>query len=356
MNHEKNCSTVKNNSKPPLSKIKIEKKYSSILDSIPFGIIIIDSDSNLVFQNRTALRLMKSDSARKNEGAGSENHTPESVLLHGNLLNQKGNLINIADSYELNEAILEIYDNLSEFINTIAANKTSQRSGQENICTLEPREYICLNSIGHEINNFLTVLQLRCELLKMIAHDKDKVTETVRQLHLNLHGLKQYANNLLFLGKKSNAKKNIINAIWFFEDMITRPETAELFENYAVALDKKTDHLYVKVDPENLQNFYVNSIVLASHSDPGNEKLAVNFSGGQKNVKISFSYANKSFPIKEFNEYKNINDLKQVKLSNRNVIVVSIILSVRDMDGKIALNINKNNKVLLTATLPLYKP
>jgi len=208
------------------SRLSRLKQYNEdIIAQSPVGIIVIDSDYKLVTINQASLEIFQvnknqvrvegdeSDASRlfdllPESQHGSWRTMIESVLANGNYLHE--------DRYFHNTG----YD---EKVLSIKISPTSSLPGQKDgaILVVEDitekiilEKYVILSeklvakgemaaSIGHELNNYLTIISNNAELMEInIKREKmDKARENSRQIIENVGRIKRFTDGLMDFSK-----------------------------------------------------------------------------------------------------------------------------------------------------------
>lgn len=306
------------------------------MENIPLGIFIIDPDSKLLYKNKAAREKMtvqfvskvdkcNPDSQTQNKSGSNKNPGPDNDLLKE------------ADSLLFTE-----YESFLE--NHFNSEKDDQDTSEA--------DELLLGKIGHEINNFLTVFQLRTEMMKMSHSDAEKVSMNIGQLFRNIRHMKHYASNLLYIGRSQHEAPTKIELIKFFDDFINQPEISSIIDEYELNYSKYPDQLTIHSDQDTLSTLFLNGLILGRLFIPTSPEVKVRFGTSEYYTSISFNYRTESFPKNEFRNIHTSDSLTGIKLSSLNVAMMTLINASRVLNAKIELYKISDNETALKILIP----
>ncbi|MFC1477702.1 hypothetical protein ACFL6L_04470 [candidate division KSB1 bacterium] len=209
-----------------------------------------------------------------------------------------------------------------------------------------------LRKIGHEINNFLTVIQLRCEMLQMLVNGNDSAGKAINQLFSNLSGFKQYANNLLFLGRYPANTKTPFDIERLLQDFTYTPQIKTLTGNRAITISGGESALFVEANIEILNALLSNIFYLITFGTSKTDPIDIEINDNIVQIEIVFTSKIITFPFEEFREYMQFHEIRDMQLNNKMIILLSIAIALKNLGGTAAAEREANNTVALTVTLP----
>lgn len=337
----------------------IDDEKAGFLDSLPMGVAIINSEYDIQFVNKKIKACFKQDVLNKN-----------CVDVFGNNSLWE-NAANIAQSGKFPDAISRTVEiDSRKFAVDLSFYDESDKSGMLTIffygadyltglngnAAKEETKNNMLRRIGHEINNFLTVLLLRGELLKLAVNNKEKFDKAISLLFKHLERLKRYANNLLFLGRAKTVKRDLFKLESFFAAFIPHQETRYSLGEWEVKLDLKDPAFEINSSKDILAIFFSNLFAVVSGTEAEADTILINSSPGSKDsfIDLIITFKEDAFPMEEIEDIMKTKDLDPKKMSTKNTEFASIKHAAEHLDSNLAF-LQSDAKIKVTLTIPVNK-
>jgi len=329
-----------------LEKIKVNSAIAAILESLPMGIIVFDNQFKTLYINRVLRNIAEvheiQQKCLKILGADNPGHpaagreqSPElpDGITPGITINRK--------KYHFHYERIEFYDGTYGHMALVFEPDYFMKFSDKGIG--EQKHILIFRQIGHEINNFLTVLMLRTEMLKLAAAEDKKLSGSISLLAANMNRLKRYAGNLLFLGRPAAAARGAVDLAGFLRQFLEHPEAVSISGGHTIRIETAETELHVAAAREVLEQIFINVLSLIFSAEPYADEIIIHL---QKNnidtsVETAVTFRAKSFYDEIFEELGAGGDIVSMKLSNRNVEAASIIAAVSMLHGYV--NIDRNN-------------
>jgi len=337
-------------------KMKTDRYSTTILNSLPFGIVFIDNEYNILFQNRAFCHFFNTNNINSIEKTHidelSKREFLKSTVSQNSQDIETENFFLENHEYRIDFTSIHLYDGSLGFIGIVNNNSENMNSNRKTDTSVNC-EYICFRNIGHELNNFLTVIQLRSEILKINISDKDKITKIIGQLYFDINALNRYANNLLYLGKPREKSILSHNLIQFIKNLSFSPETLRLIGSRTVSIKSDLSDIYITANTDMMNTLFINAIYLAILVAPETQEINLEIIKSDPIVKVFAFYHKETFPINEFYDLEKFRDLKKIKLSSKNITLACIVFPAVGLGWKIAAE-EKEEYIQLVLEIPVF--
>lgn len=262
------------NTKEQISKIRTEKTWlNEVLNSIPDPIFVIDSKSDIVFQNLASLDISNSDENFRNSGKHIAQKTLVDLVQRHKSAVEKEKTIKIGSDKEYRVEIypvkLEGKDN-----GTIIYLKDNQWITQAN---KEKNEFV--SNISHDLRSPLKLMSGYTRLIKHIGNLSDQQIILVNRLETGIDDMRRLVSKVLDL-ERLDTHIGLMYTTFDIKDMVN--ETIDMLEVQAQQkkISVNTDFglikaPYISADRVLLQQAVYNLIENAIKFSPRGETVLI---------------------------------------------------------------------------------
>lgn len=258
------------------------KQYNEdIIAQSPVGIIVIDSDYNMVTVNDASLEIFQINKDDINFGTDDEKVSKFFDLLPEGQHTAWRNMIKavLDESNDFQEDRYFHNTGYDEKVLSIKISPTNSLPGQENgaIMVIEDitekvilEKYVILSeklvakgemaaSIGHELNNYLTIISNNAELMKVnIERDQmAKAMENSHQVVENIGKIKRFTNGLMDFSKMETEMVNY-DIKHLVENLLFSIKTQRKFKGVAIDQTFENDLPEMSIDVGQIQQVLLN--------------------------------------------------------------------------------------------------
>ncbi len=181
-------------------------------------------------------------------------------------LRKEGRLLH-EELVKKNKELEEVNNNLKY----IVEERTQQLLHSEKLATLGQ----IAGQIGHEINNSITILMGRMQLLRRADFDPEYVRKTMNIYAKEIDRLGSYAGNLLSFGRPVQPQFRIIDAKDALEGTIENLRSSGVLKYYTISREYGVEEAMIYGDHSQLDQVFTNLFVNAHHAMDGTGVLTV---------------------------------------------------------------------------------
>jgi len=256
----------------------------------------------------------------------------------------------------LNEKLIEknnMLEDLNKNLEKLVEERTQQLLHSEKMATLGQ----LAAQIGHEINNVLTVLVGRVELLQSNLSNVEYIEKTIRILIEHLDRLRIQSRNLLTLGRSAPPKFEKVNIKMVLDKTIDDLLSVGILKYYKIEKDYMENVPLINGDKSQLQQVYTNLFINAHHAMENEREITVGIKTEGDHNRVTTYIRDTGHGIPEKNLEKIFDPFFTTKpLGKGTGLGLLVVKKIIDFhDGYININSKVNKGTTVTIGFPLIK-
>lgn len=354
------------------------KQYNEdIIDQSPVGIIVIDSDYNLITINDVSFKIFQVNKGSIIDGAKERGQNNFTDLVPENEYDKWRKMIEPVIS-GLGDFVEDRYfhnTGYEEKVLSLKISKTESLPGRKTgaILIVEDitenvilEKYVILSeklvakgemaaSIGHELNNFLSIISNNAELIQINIdrEEYDKVGKNIRSVVDNVGKIKRFTNGLMDFSKLETemVKFDIKHLI---DDVLFTIKTQRRFAQIEMQMSCEEDLPEVNVDVGQIQQVLLNLLNNAADAmaDSENPIIELKCSLGEKSEFLVITVSDNGEGIPEKIKEKVFEPNFTTKKSGHGLGLANCLKIIKNHEGDIRVDSVEGKGTTFTISLP----